>query len=72
MYAKNFLNEIGETKRKDTNTIITETTKGTIVGAGIGAGIGLVVGFSRKKNISLSIFIGSVIGGAISRFFLTK
>jgi len=70
MYAKNFLKVIGETKAKDTNTIISEQTKGTIVGAGIGGGIGLFIGFGRKKNLLLSAFIGAVIGGAISRVFI--
>jgi hypothetical protein len=70
MYAKNFLKVIGETKSKDTNTIISEQTKGTVVGAGIGAGVGLFVGFGRKKNLLLSAFIGAAIGGAISRVFI--
>lgn len=72
MYVKKFLTDIKDIKSKDTNTIITETTKGTIVGAGLGAGVGLVVGLARRRNIVFSIFIGSVIGGSISRFFLTN
>lgn len=70
MYAKNFLKVIGETKSKDTNTILTEQTKGTIVGAGIGGGVGLLIGFGRKKNLLMSAFLGAAIGGAISRVFI--
>lgn len=70
MYAKRFLKAIGDTKSKDTNTIITETTKGTMVGASIGAGIGLFIGFGRDKNLLMSAFIGAVIGGGISRIFI--
>lgn len=70
MYAKNFLNNIKETKSKDANTILTETTKGTVVGSAIGAGIGIFIGFGRNKNLLMSGFIGAVIGGAISRAFI--
>jgi uncharacterized protein YcfJ len=72
MYAKDFLNNIGETKKKDNATIINDITKGTVVGALIGAGVGLYIGFSRHKNLLLSSFIGSVIGGGISRAFILK
>jgi hypothetical protein len=59
-------------KSKDTNTIISETTKGTMIGAAIGAGIGLFIGFGKEKNLLMSGFIGAVLGGAISRIFITK
>ena len=72
MYAKNFLTKINETKSKDTNTVISESTKGVIIGASIGAGVGLLIGFGRKKNLLLSSFIGSVIGGSISKIFINK
>jgi hypothetical protein len=72
MYAKNFLNQVGEVKKKDTNTIISETTKGTMVGASIGAGLGLFIGFGRQKDLLMSAFIGAVIGGTISRVFMIK
>jgi hypothetical protein len=72
MYAKRFINSIGEVKSKDTNTIITESTKGTMVGASIGAGIGLFIGFGRKQNLLMSAFIGAIIGGSISRIFIKK
>lgn len=72
MYAKSFLNSVDEVKAKDTNTIITETTKGTMIGAAIGASIGVFIGFGKEKNLVMSGFIGLVIGGAISRIFITK
>jgi uncharacterized membrane protein YeaQ/YmgE (transglycosylase-associated protein family) len=72
MYAKRFLNNIGEIKSKDTNTIITDSTKGVMIGASVGAVIGLTIGFGRKKNLIMSAFIGSIIGGAISRVFVKK
>lgn len=73
MYAKNFLNA-SQTKEKvkDTNAVISEATKGTMVGAAIGAGIGLFIGFGRKKNLLMSAFVGSFIGGTISRVFIVK
>lgn len=72
MYYKKFINDIQETKKKDSNQIISETTKGTLVGAAIGAGFGVVIALGRGKNMLLSGFIGSVIGAGISRIFLTK
>lgn len=69
MYAKNYLKAFSEVKKKE-KTILTEATKGTIVGSSIGAGIGLFIGFGRHKNLLMSGFIGAVIGGAISRIFI--
>lgn len=70
MYAKNFITSIEGAKKKDANTVITESTKGTMVGAAIGAGVGLFIGFGRDKNLLMSGFVGAVIGGAISRVFI--
>lgn len=70
MYAKNYLKSVEGVKKKDTNTVITESTKGTMVGAAIGAGIGLFIGFGRDKNLLMSGFVGAILGGAISRAFI--
>jgi hypothetical protein len=72
MYYKKFITDVKDIKSKDTNKILTETTKGTLVGAAIGAGFGILIGIGRGKNLLISGFIGSVIGGGISRIFLTK
>jgi uncharacterized protein YcfJ len=72
MYAKNFLDQISEVKKKDTNTVISDATKGTVVGSTIGGGIGLLIGFSKDKNLLLCGFVGAVMGGLISRIFITK
>ena len=72
MYAKKFLNTVGEAKKKDVNAVISDSTKGTMVGASIGAGIGLFIGFGRQKNLLMSAFIGAILGGAISRVFIKK
>jgi len=72
MYAKKFLKAVGDVKEADTSKTLTEATKGTMVGAAIGTGIGLFIGFSRKKSLLMSGFIGAIIGGAISRAFLPK
>jgi uncharacterized protein YcfJ len=70
MFAKSFLKSTQEIKKKDTTTILTETTKGTMVGAAIGAGVGVLIGFGRNKNLLMSAFIGGIIGGGISRVFI--
>ena len=72
MYAKDFLNKINTIKKKDANTFLNEAAKGTMVGAIIGGGVGLFIGFSRNKSLLMSSFIGAVIGGSISRIFITK
>jgi uncharacterized membrane protein YeaQ/YmgE (transglycosylase-associated protein family) len=74
MYAKNFLNSIDEVKAKSNNTtaVLSESTKGTMVGAAVGCGVALFIGFYRKKNLLMSGFIGAVIGGAVSRAFIVK
>ena len=72
MYFKKYLNQVGEAKGKDTNKILSESTKGVMTAAAIGGGIGLMIGFGRKKNLLLSAFIGSVAGAIISKVFINK
>lgn len=72
MYFKQFIDNIKDVKRKDTNTILNDTTKGALVGSAIGGSIGLVIGIAKRKNLLLSIFIGSVIGGSISTIIKKK
>jgi hypothetical protein len=72
MYGKNILNQIGDIKKKDKSIVLSELTKGTLVGSTIGAGIGLLIGFNRKHNLLLSSFIGAVIGGGITKVFIKK
>lgn len=66
------MNQIGEIKSKDTNTVLNEAQKGTIVGGTIGAGIGMFIAFGRKKNLLMGALIGGLVGGAISRTFIIK
>jgi len=72
MYAKKYLDAIGETKNKTPEMRLTEATKGTMVGASVGAMVGLFIGFGRKKNLLMSGFIGSLLGAAVSRAFIVK
>jgi len=72
MYVKQFITNIKNVKKKDTNTILDDSTKGALVGAGIGGGIGLVIGLVKRKNILLSVFIGSIVGAGISRVIKKK
>lgn len=72
MYAKDFLKKAVELKTKDSNKFLEESTKGTLAGAAIGATVGLIIGLSRHKNLLMCGFVGSLIGGGISRFFIMK
>ncbi len=72
MYVKDFISQVSAAKTTDSNTVLSESTKGTMVGAAIGTGIGLFIGFGRHKNLLMSGFIGGMIGGLISRAFIVK
>jgi outer membrane lipoprotein SlyB len=67
MYFKKFLNEVGELKAKDTTKILSESTKGTLVGAGIGGLMGLIIGIAKKKNLMFTTMLGAVLGAGMSR-----
>jgi len=71
MYFKKYLNQVGDVKKMDTNKIL-ESTKGVMTGAAIGSGIGLMIGFGRKKNLLLSAFIGSIVGGMVTKVFINN
>jgi uncharacterized protein YqgC (DUF456 family) len=72
VYAKSFINQAQEIKKKDANAILTDATKGAMVGSAIGAGVGFFIAFGRHKNLLLGSFIGAVIGGVISSAFIAK
>lgn len=72
MYFKEYLNQVGKVKNFDTNKVLNDSSKGVMTGAAIGGGIGLMVGFGRKKNLLLSAFIGSIVGGIVSKVFINK
>ena len=69
MYFKEYLKASGDLQKKDTISVISDSTKGTIVGTCIGAGIGLFIGFGRNKNLLLSAAIGGIVGGVVSKLF---
>ena len=68
MYAKEFLNTIQNNKKKNANAIIKDYSKNLAVGAFLGGSVGLVIALSKKKNLLMSVFIGSIIGASISKF----
>jgi outer membrane lipoprotein SlyB len=72
MYFKKFINDTEILKAKDTTKILSESTKGALVGAGVGGTIGLAIGFVKKKNILFSVMLGSVLGAALSRSIKLK
>ena len=72
MYAKDFLDKISDTKKKNASGVLNETTKNAMVGASVGGGIGLLIGMVKKQNFLLSIFIGSIIGAGVSTIIKKK
>jgi hypothetical protein len=72
MYFKKFINDVDVLKKKDTTKILSESTKGALIGAGVGGAIGLVIGAFKKKNLLFSAMIGSVLGAGMSRAIKIK
>ena len=72
MYFKKFLTEVKQLKAQDTSKIVSDKTRGALVGAGIGGTIGIVIGLVKKKNILFSAMVGAVLGAGISRTIKIK
>ena len=71
-FAKDFLEKMKSDKSKDVDEYMREKTKGNVTGTLIGAGIGLLIGYKRKYNIIVSVFIGALAGNLITRAFLSE
>ena len=67
MYFKKFVNDVKDLKSKDTSKLLSDKTKGGLVGAGIGGLIGLTIGAIKKKNLLFSAMVGAVLGAGMSR-----
>ena len=70
MYFKNYLTQAQGIKKKSSEMIISESTKGAMTAAMVGAGVGLYVGYTREYNLLMSGFIGSLIGVVIAKAFI--
>jgi dihydroxyacetone kinase len=71
-YGQDMLDKLASNKNKSANDIILEQTKGTLRGSGIGLLVGLYLGYSRQYNMFLSGVVGALVGGLVSRVFISK
>lgn len=69
---KQYLDNVKEKSSMDSNAILNEAMKGSLMGTTIGGGVGLFIGYSRNQNLLLSFVIGSLIGGTLSVIFIKK
>jgi hypothetical protein len=72
MYGQEMLDKLKTNKNKDGNEIIKENTKGTLTGSAIGLFLGLYIGHRRQYPLLLSGFVGIMIGGLATKFFISK
>lgn len=70
--VKQILDNIKQTKSTDYDTVLMEKTRGSVLGSVVGAGMGLVYGVVRKQNLLISAFIGSLLGGVVTHYFISK
>jgi len=71
-YGQDLLDKLKSNKAKNSNDIINEQTKGTYTGSAIGLLVGLYIGYSRNWSLLMSAGIGALIGGLVTRGFITK
>lgn len=71
-YGQEMLDKLKSNKNKDANEIILEQTKGTLKGSGIGLLVGLYIGYSKQYNMFLSGVVGALVGGLVSKVFISK
>lgn len=71
-YGKDMLDKIVSNKNKDGNDIILEQTRGSLKGGAIGLFLGLYIAHSRNFNFVISGAVGAIIGGLVTRAFISK
>ena len=71
-YGKELLDKISTNKTKGDNDIIKEQTRGSLQGSAIGLFLGLYIGHTRNYNLVMSAAVGALLGGFISKYFITK
>lgn len=69
---KGILEKVTGIKNSDPNNTLLDKSKGTVTSVAIGAGLGLLIGYTRKYNLILSVFVGGAIAGLISNYLVNK
>lgn len=65
--AKDFLDKSKKNKSQSENELLKDKSKAAMTGLAIGGLAGLYVGYTRKYNILISVFLGGLVGTLITR-----
>lgn len=68
--AKDFLNKASGNKSSNESELLKDKSKASLTGLAIGGLAGLYVGYTRKYNILISVFLGGLVGSLITRALL--
>jgi len=71
-YGKDMLDKITSNKNKDGNQLILEQTRGALKGSAIGLFLGLYIAHSRNFNLVVGASVGAILGGLVTKFFISK
>lgn len=68
--AKDFLDKAKKNKSQNENELLKDKSRAAMTGLAIGGIAGLYVGYTRKYNILISVFLGGLIGSLVTRALL--
>jgi|LauGreDrversion4_2_1035121.scaffolds.fasta_scaffold05180_6 LytS/YehU family sensor histidine kinase len=68
--AKDFLDKAKKNKSQNESELLKDKSKAAITGLAIGGIAGLYIGYTRKYNILISVFLGGLVGSLLTRALL--
>jgi hypothetical protein len=68
--AKDFLDKAKKNKSQNENELLKDKSKAAVTGLAIGGLAGLYIGYSRKYNILISVFLGGLLGTLLTRAWI--
>jgi hypothetical protein len=70
LVAKDFLDKAKKNKSQNENELLKDKSKAAMTGLAIGGLAGLYIGYTRKYNILISVFLGGLVGSLLTRALL--
>ena len=70
LVAKDFLDKAKKNKSQNENELLKDKSKASMTGLAIGGLAGLYIGYTRKYNILISVFLGGLVGSLLTRALL--
>ena len=68
--AKDFLDKANKNKSQNETELLKDKSKAAMTGLAIGGLAGLYIGYTRKYNILISVFLGGLVGSLLTRALL--